>query len=85
MKIVIGNFPPATSSEDVVALLVEQLGAPIPTEITVSEGAGRNVIALVQYPAEAPHTLGDVLANKLNGYHYQGFHLNATVTHNFKD
>lgn len=85
MQIIIGNFPPATSIEDVTELLVNQLGAPQPTEITLNEGLGINSIALLQYPADAPRALGDALVSKLNGHHYKGFDLNATVTHNFKE
>ena len=85
MQIIIGNFPPATRVEDVTELLVKRLGAPEPTEITLNEGMGINTIALLQYPADAPHALGDALVKKLNGHHYKGFALNATVTHNFKE
>jgi hypothetical protein len=85
MQIVITNFPPATTLEDVTALLVEQIGAPAPVEITLNEGMGINTIALVQYPADAPQALGDALVNKLSGLHFKGHDLNATVTHSFKE
>lgn len=85
MQIIITNFPAATSIEDVNELLVTQIGAPQPQEITINAGMGINAIALVQYPADAPHSLGDVLVNKLNGHHYKGSDLSATVTHNFKE
>lgn len=83
MQIVIANFPPAVTLEEVNALLVTQLGAPEPLEITLSMGI--NTIALVQYPADAPHALGEALVSKLSGLHYKGHDLNATVTHSFKE
>ena len=85
MQIIIGNFPPATSLDDVTALLVEQIGAPAPVEITLNEGMGINTIALVQYPPDASQALGEALIGKLNGLHYKGHDLNATVTHSFKE
>ncbi len=85
MQIVIANFPPAVTLDDVNALLVTQIGAPEPVEITLNEGMGINTIALVQYPADAPQALGDALVNKLSGLHYKGHDLNATVTHSFKE
>ncbi|WP_027470023.1 hypothetical protein [Deefgea rivuli] len=85
MQIIIGNFPPATQIADVTELLVNQIGAPQPTEITLNEGLGINTIALIQYPADAPQALGDALVKKLDGHHYKGFDLKATVTHSFKE
>ncbi len=85
MQIIIANFPPATRVEEVNELLVTELGAPMPVEITINVGMGANAMALIQYPTDAPHALGDVLVNRLNGHHYKGFDLNASVTHSFKD
>ncbi len=85
MQIIIANFPPATSIEDVTELVVTQIGAPQPLEISINEGMGINAIVLLQYPADAPHSLGEALVSKLNGHHYKGFDLTATVTHSFKE
>ncbi len=85
MQIVIGNLPSTATLDDVSALLVTQIGAPEPLEVTLNEGMGINAIALVQYPADAPQALGAALVSKLNGLHYKGHDLSATVTHNFKE
>lgn len=85
MQIIIGNLPAAVTLDDVNALLVQQIGAPAPLEITLNQGMGINTVALVQYPADAPNALGDALVGKLKGLHYKGNELNATVSHNFKE
>ena len=85
MHLVIGNFPPATSKDDVADLLQNHFGATAPADISISEGGGVALIALVHFSKDEPHTLYDVLADKLNGFHYKGRDLNANVTHNFKD
>jgi hypothetical protein len=86
MQLLITNLPVDTSSEDVVTLITQQLGAPEPLEVRVEAGdGGRNALAFIRYPAETPETLGRVLDDKISGLHYKGHDLDAAVTHNFKE
>jgi len=85
MQILIGNLPATVTLDDVNALLITQIGAPEPLEVTLNQGMGINTIALVQYAADAPKALGEALVGKLRGLNYKGHDLNATVTHNFKE
>ncbi|TJZ79056.1 RNA recognition motif domain-containing protein [Chitiniphilus eburneus] len=79
MQMMLGNLPPDTTIDDVRELL-ESLGVPGVSEITVSAGLGERANALVKLDEAVSSAAVSAICGQLNGHHWKGHDITASHT-----
>jgi hypothetical protein len=76
LRVVVGNFPPETTAEELQAAFAEQ---EINVQVTLNkEGDPNKVTAIIQLPG-VERVAADQIAQRIDGMEYKGRYLKAFV------